>query len=69
MPRGTNVPHLRRLRERRALTQRELADASSLSVGVICKLEIMPAKRADMRTIRQLAAALGVSPDQLQAAP
>ena len=55
---------IRRLRELRALSQRELAAQARLSVTTVNRIEV--AKRKPMpRTVRKLAAALGVTPEEL----
>ena len=55
---------LRRLRQLRALSQRELASRAKLSLTTINRIET--SKRKPMpRTIRKLAEALGVSPEEL----
>lgn len=63
--RGEPIPSLRRLRLRKAWTQGELAQAAGLQRNTIARLEAVPTKAADMRTIRKLAAALGVEPAEL----
>jgi transcriptional regulator with XRE-family HTH domain len=56
--------NLKRIRERRYLTQRELADKAALSPDTIVKLEM---NRVEPRvgTIMKLAEALQVHPDRL----
>ncbi|MGI5239626.1 ATP-binding protein [Dactylosporangium sp. CA-139066] len=56
---------LRRLRERRALTQEELAERAGLSVNAIGSLERGLRRRPYQHTVRALAAALGVDPADL----
>ena len=55
---------LRRLRQLRALSQRELASRAKLSVTTINRIETSQRKPMP-RTIRKLAEALGVSPEEL----
>ena len=59
-----NVAKLRELRVERALSLRELATASGVSHTTIWKLE-QGREEAHPRTIRLLAAALGVQPKEL----
>ena len=59
----TNV---RRLRELRALSQRELAARAGLSVTTVNRIEISQRKPMP-KTVRKLAGALGVSPQELLA--
>jgi transcriptional regulator with XRE-family HTH domain len=56
--------NLRRLRQRRYLTQRELAEMAGLSADTVVKLE-QDRWEPRGRTIRRLAEALGVHPDEL----
>jgi transcriptional regulator with XRE-family HTH domain len=56
--------NLRRLRERRYLTQRELAEQAGVSPDTILKLE-KNRWEPRLRTIRRLAEALDVHPDEL----
>ena len=58
--------NVRRLRERRALSQRELAARAKLSVTTINRIESGQHKPMP-RTVRKLAEALGVTPEELQA--
>ncbi len=58
---NTNV---RRLRELRALSQRELAARAGLSVTTVNRIEIGQRKPMP-KTVRKLAGALGVSPQEL----
>jgi transcriptional regulator with XRE-family HTH domain len=60
------LPHLRAIRERKPLSQRELAEQAGLSRVAIIKIE---AGAADPHpaTIRKLATALGVEPTDLMA--
>ena len=58
--------NVRRLRELRALSQRDLAALARLSVTTINRIETR--KRKPMpRTVRKLAEALGVTPGELLA--
>ena len=58
--------NIRRLRELRALSQRELAVRASLSVTTVNRVE--GGQRKPMpRTVRKLADALGVTPEELLA--
>lgn len=56
--------NLRRLRELRALSQRELAACAGLSVTTVNRIEGSRHKPMP-RTVRKLAEALGVSPEEL----
>jgi len=58
---NTNV---RRLRELRALSQRELAARAGLSVTTVNRIEIGQRKPMP-KTVRKLAGALDVSPQEL----
>ena len=60
---NTNV---RRLRELRALSQRELAARAGLSVTTVNRIEIGQRKPMP-KTVRKLAGALDVSPQELLA--
>jgi transcriptional regulator with XRE-family HTH domain len=55
---------LRRLRRENALTMRELAEKSGVSLDTILKLE-HGGREAQARTHRRLAEALGVEPREL----
>ena len=55
---------LRKFRELRALSQRELAARAKLSVTTINRIETGQRKPIP-RTVRKLAGALGVSPEEL----
>ncbi len=55
---------IRRLREMRALSQRELATLAGLSVTTVNRIEIGQRKPMP-KTVRKLAQALGVSPQEL----
>jgi len=59
------VPRLRYWRQRRSLSQEELEKASGVSRSTIIKLE--KDRPAWPKTIRKLAAALHVKPDELLA--
>ena len=56
--------NLRRLRELRALSQRELAALAKLSVTTVNRIETMQ-RRPMPRTVRKLAEALDVTPEEL----
>ncbi|MFC1991700.1 helix-turn-helix domain-containing protein [Chloroflexota bacterium] len=56
--------NLRRMRELRALSQRELAVRAKLSVTTVNRIETGQ-RKAMPRTVRKLAEALGVTPEQL----
>ncbi len=56
--------NLRRMRELRALSQRELAARANLSVTTVNRIETGQ-RKAMPRTIRKLAEALGVTPEEL----
>ena len=58
------LPRLRTLRERQALTQRELADLAGVSRTTIVTLE-QGADSPYPSTVRKLARALGVTPAEL----
>jgi transcriptional regulator with XRE-family HTH domain len=58
--------NLRRFRELRALSQRELAARARLSVTTVNRIETMQ-RRPMPRTIRKLAEALDVTPEELLA--
>ena len=55
---------LRELRQRRVLTLHELEERSGVAYNTIWRLE-NGRSRAQPRTIRKLAAALGVDPEEL----
>ena len=58
--------NIRRLREARALSQRELAALAKLSVTTLNRIEA--GRRKPMpKTVRKLAEALGVTPEELLA--
>ncbi|MBN2186404.1 MAG: helix-turn-helix transcriptional regulator [Dehalococcoidia bacterium] len=56
--------NVRRLRELRALSQRELAARAGLSVTTVNRIELGQRKPMP-KTVRKLAGALGVSPQEL----
>jgi len=58
--------NLRRFRELRALSQRELAARARLSVTTVNRIETMQ-RRPMPRTVRKLAEALDVTPEELLA--
>ncbi|MFC1940327.1 helix-turn-helix domain-containing protein [Chloroflexota bacterium] len=58
--------NLRKLRELCALSQRELAARAKLSVTTVNRIEIGQRKPMP-RTVRKLAEALGVTPEELLA--
>jgi transcriptional regulator with XRE-family HTH domain len=61
---GVNVQRLRALRQQRVLTLRELEQKSGVAYNTIWHLE--NGKRdAQPRTLRKLAEALGVEPEEL----
>ena len=62
--RSTPLPSLRGLRQSRGLTQRELAHLAGVSRGSIHRLE-NGQRGAYPVTVRKLAAALGVLPEEL----
>ena len=59
-----DVARLRELRQARVLSMRELEEASGVSYNTIWRLE-NGKTGAQPRTIRRLAAALGVEPSEL----
>ena len=59
-----NVQKLRELRQRRVLTLKELEERSGVAYNTIWRLE-NGRTGAQPRTIRKLAAALGVEPEAL----
>ncbi len=59
-----NVAKLKELRQRRVLTLHELGERSGVSYNTIWRLENAKTG-AQPRTIRKLAAALGVEPEDL----
>lgn len=56
---------LRKLRERKMLSLRELADQSGVAHNTVWRIEAGRRQRTHPRTIRKLAAALGVDPRDL----
>jgi DNA-binding XRE family transcriptional regulator len=56
---------LRTLREDRFLSHRELAKLADVSPTTVLNLETNPETTAQRRTVRKLAAALGVEPAEL----
>ena len=56
---------LRKVRDMRLLSQRELAERAGLSPTTILKLESGRVDEPHPRTIRKLTAALGVDPEEL----
>jgi transcriptional regulator with XRE-family HTH domain len=66
--RGTPLPRLRAVRIARLLTQQELARAAGVGFTTVNRLE-RGARPAELRTVRKLAAALGVAPAALGVAP
>jgi transcriptional regulator with XRE-family HTH domain len=62
--RSIPLPRLRVHRQSRGLTQKELASRAGISAGTVHRLESL--KRGSYpRTLRKLARALGVTPEQL----
>lgn len=61
--------HVKEVRKRRGLTQRELADSSGVSLSVIRKLEQGERSTARLETLRKLAAALRVPTMRLSGGP
>jgi transcriptional regulator with XRE-family HTH domain len=58
------LPGLKQARERNLTTQRELAERSGIAQATIARLETQR-HSAQFRTVRKLAEALGVEPQQL----
>jgi transcriptional regulator with XRE-family HTH domain len=58
------LPGLRRARESRLLTQRELAAKAGIAQATVVRLENQQ-QPAQFRTVRKLAEALGVEPREL----
>ena len=56
---------LRKVRDERLLSQRELAEKAGLSPTTILKLEASRVDEPHPRTVRKLADALGVEPKEL----
>jgi transcriptional regulator with XRE-family HTH domain len=63
-----DLPYLKAWRMRAAISQRDLAAASGTGASTIVQLE-RGERRARPLTVRRLAAALGIRPDQLQGPP
>lgn len=61
------LPNLRSVRLRRLLTQRELAKSAGLTTASVSRIETGTTK-ARISTVRRLAKALDVDPDDLLAA-
>ena len=55
---------IRELRQRKLLSQRELAELAGVSETTIVKLEL-GATRPHPGTLRKIAAALGISPEEM----
>lgn len=64
MPR-VSADNLRRIRNERLLSQRELAEKAGLSPTTILKLEAGRVEESHPRTVRKLIQALGVEPSDL----
>lgn len=64
---GEPVPHLRKWRRARLLTQQELAQKSGIARTTIARVEL--GAPAQFSTIRRLAQALEVAPQELLGAP
>jgi transcriptional regulator with XRE-family HTH domain len=62
--RGIYLPYLRELRRRRGLSQKELGELARVSPGTIYRVE-NALRGAYPGTLRKLAAALGVAPEEL----
>jgi transcriptional regulator with XRE-family HTH domain len=60
-----DMEKLKALREMRVLTLRELSEKSDVTLNTIWRLESGYNKRARPSTIRKLATALGVQPQEL----
>lgn len=63
------MERLRELRRRRVLTLRELEEVSGVSYATVWRLESGRATDARPSTIRKLARALGVEPEELIDSP
>lgn len=61
---SVGLPGLRMAREAKFLTQQELAAEAGMNPSTISELEVGK-RKARFRTIRQLAAVLAVTPEQL----
>lgn len=66
-PYGLVLPHARAWRMLRAMTQGELAQAADISRATVARAETGGA--ISMQNVRKLAAALGISVEELQRAP
>jgi transcriptional regulator with XRE-family HTH domain len=66
--RGVLVPRLRDWRQRRALTQRQLAALADVAPTTIDRAERL-GQRVETTTLGRLARALGVDPQELMAPP
>ena len=62
--RSIPLPHLRELRQSRGLSQRELGQLARVSSGTVYRLE-NGLRGAYPGTVRKLAVALGVTPEDL----
>ena len=62
--RSIPLPHLRELRQSRGLSQRELGELAGVSSGTVYRLE-NGLRGSYPGTIRKLAVALGVTPEDL----
>jgi transcriptional regulator with XRE-family HTH domain len=63
-----HVPRLREVRERKLVTQEELAEKTGISRATISRIEVNNAD-ARISTVRKLAQALGVDAAELMAKP
>lgn len=63
-PKGTALPYAKAWRECRWLTQEELEQQSGVKVATIRRVE--HGENASLRTVRKLAGALGIAPEQLR---
>ncbi len=66
--RSVHLARLRSVRQRRGLTQRELAARAKTGQQTVCRLETLR-RGAYPKTVRKLAAALGVTPAELMDDP
>jgi transcriptional regulator with XRE-family HTH domain len=64
---GTPLPSLKRIRLKKAFSQRDLAQAADLAERTVAYAE--RGYGVTLRTTRKLAAVLGVTPDELRAEP
>jgi transcriptional regulator with XRE-family HTH domain len=62
--RSIPLPHLRELRRSRGLSQKELGEVARVSSGTVYRLE-NGLRGAYPGTVRKLASALGISPEDL----